>query len=169
MQTIQARILEWVAMPSSRESSWTRDRSHVSCNGKQIATEPPGNYIQVLIPRVWSVYFIWKESSQVQFKLRVLRQGDYFELYHSYPYKRQSRERSDMPLVKMKAESGYRWRSQQPPEARRGKGQILLSSIWSGGGPASTLISVQWNRFWTPALQKCEKLNFYHFQQWNLW
>ena len=26
----QARILEWVAMPSSRESSWRRDRTHVS-------------------------------------------------------------------------------------------------------------------------------------------
>ena len=31
---IQARILEWIAMPSSRGSSWPRDRtciSHVSC------------------------------------------------------------------------------------------------------------------------------------------
>ena len=27
---LQARILEWVAMPSSRGSSWPRDRSHVS-------------------------------------------------------------------------------------------------------------------------------------------
>ena len=28
--TLQARILEWVAMPSSRGSSWPRDRTHVS-------------------------------------------------------------------------------------------------------------------------------------------
>ena len=28
---LQARILEWVAMPSSRESSWSRDWNHVSC------------------------------------------------------------------------------------------------------------------------------------------
>ena len=27
----QARILEWVAMPSSRESSWPRDRTWISC------------------------------------------------------------------------------------------------------------------------------------------
>ena len=27
----QARILEWVAMPSSRGSSWPRDRTYVSC------------------------------------------------------------------------------------------------------------------------------------------
>ena len=28
---LQARILEWVATPSSRGSSWPRDRTHVSC------------------------------------------------------------------------------------------------------------------------------------------
>ena len=27
----QARILEWVAMPSSRRSSWSRGRTHISC------------------------------------------------------------------------------------------------------------------------------------------
>ena len=36
---LQARILEWVVMHSSRESSWARDRtqiSYVSCIGKHI-------------------------------------------------------------------------------------------------------------------------------------
>ena len=36
---LQARILEWVVMPSSRGSSWPRDRtcvSHVSCIGRQV-------------------------------------------------------------------------------------------------------------------------------------
>ena len=36
---LQARILEWVAMPSSRGSSWPRDRtciSHVYCIGRQV-------------------------------------------------------------------------------------------------------------------------------------
>ena len=28
---LQARILEWVAMPSSRGSSWLRDQTHISC------------------------------------------------------------------------------------------------------------------------------------------
>ena len=32
----QARILEWVAMPSSRGSSQPRDGAHVSCLGRQI-------------------------------------------------------------------------------------------------------------------------------------
>ena len=36
---LQAWILEWVAMPSSRGSSWPRDRTHVSyisCIGRQV-------------------------------------------------------------------------------------------------------------------------------------
>ena len=32
----QARILEWVAISFSRGSSWTRDRTHVSCISRQI-------------------------------------------------------------------------------------------------------------------------------------
>ena len=42
---LQARILEWVAMPSSRGSSWPRDWTHFSCvaciAGKFITAEPP--------------------------------------------------------------------------------------------------------------------------------
>ena len=30
MESLQARILEWIAMPSSRESSWPRDQTHIS-------------------------------------------------------------------------------------------------------------------------------------------
>ena len=33
---LQARILEWVAMPSSRGSSWPRERTHISCIGKWV-------------------------------------------------------------------------------------------------------------------------------------
>ena len=43
---LQARILEWVAMPFSRESSQHRDRTCGSCGscieGKFFTTEPPG-------------------------------------------------------------------------------------------------------------------------------
>ena len=42
----QARILEWIVMPSSRGSSQSRDRTHVSCisctAGRFFTTEPPG-------------------------------------------------------------------------------------------------------------------------------
>ena len=41
---LQARILEWVAMPSSRGSSWPRDLNHVSCfAGKFFTTELLGS------------------------------------------------------------------------------------------------------------------------------
>ena len=33
---LQAKILEWVAIPFSRESSWPRDQTHVSCIGRWI-------------------------------------------------------------------------------------------------------------------------------------
>jgi len=43
---LQARILVWVAMPSSRVSSRPRDQTHVSCGsciaGGFLATETPG-------------------------------------------------------------------------------------------------------------------------------
>ena len=47
MGIFQARILEWVAMPSSRGSSPPRDQTYVSCGsciaGRFFTTEPPGN------------------------------------------------------------------------------------------------------------------------------
>ena len=43
---LQARILEWLAMPSSRGSSWHKDWTLVSCvsciAGRFFTTEPPG-------------------------------------------------------------------------------------------------------------------------------
>ena len=42
---LQVRILEWVAMPSSRGSSRPRDRtsfSYVSCIGRRVSLVPPG-------------------------------------------------------------------------------------------------------------------------------
>ena len=41
--SLQARILKWVSMPSSRGSSQPRDRTRVSCiTGRFFTTEPPG-------------------------------------------------------------------------------------------------------------------------------
>ena len=44
---LQARILEWVAMPFSRGSSWPRDWTCISCSsciaGRFFTAEPPGN------------------------------------------------------------------------------------------------------------------------------
>ena len=45
-RTLQARILEWVAIPFSRGSSWPRDRTWVSCDsyiaGRFFTAEPAG-------------------------------------------------------------------------------------------------------------------------------
>ena len=48
-EILQARILEWVAMPSSRGSSQPRDRTQVShVTGGFFTTEPPGKPINIL-------------------------------------------------------------------------------------------------------------------------
>ena len=46
---LQARILEWVAMPCSRGSSWSRDQTHVSCIAGGFFTDgPPGKPLSIL-------------------------------------------------------------------------------------------------------------------------
>ena len=54
MGILQARILEWVAMPSSRGSSWPRDRTHISYvhphwQVSSLPIAPPGKLL-----RPWS-------------------------------------------------------------------------------------------------------------------
>ena len=50
---LQAKILEWVATPSSRGSPRSWDRTHVSCGsciaGKIFAAEPPGKPMVAII------------------------------------------------------------------------------------------------------------------------
>ena len=41
----QARILKWVTIPSSKESSQPRDWTHVSCFGRRIACNPMLHWI----------------------------------------------------------------------------------------------------------------------------
>ena len=60
---LQAGILEWVAMPSSRRSSPPRDRTYISCiAGRFFITEPPGKPLAVMLdlrnpmsPQAWPV------------------------------------------------------------------------------------------------------------------
>ena len=40
--TLQARILEWVAIPFSKGSSWPKDWTCVSCIADSLLSEPPG-------------------------------------------------------------------------------------------------------------------------------
>ena len=60
MGFFKARILEWVAISFSRGSSWSRDRTHISCKSPALqvdsfflTTEPPGKplkFLTVLFP-----------------------------------------------------------------------------------------------------------------------
>ena len=59
---LQARIQEWVTMPSSRGSSRPRDRTHVSCIGRQIlyrwtTREAPVEAVGV-VRNIWKVKLI---------------------------------------------------------------------------------------------------------------
>ena len=48
MGFFQARILEWIAMPSSRGSSWPRERTCVFCTASRFfTTEPPGKALGI--------------------------------------------------------------------------------------------------------------------------
>ena len=69
-----ARLLEWVAMPSSKGSSWSRDRTLLSCiAGRFFINAPPGNArwissvqsssVQSLI-HVWLLVTPWTEAHQ---------------------------------------------------------------------------------------------------------
>ena len=57
---VQARILEWVSMPSSRGSSWSKDRtwvSYVSCTGRHV------HYYECHMGIPSLGYKVWKRSS----------------------------------------------------------------------------------------------------------
>ena len=61
----QARILKWVAMPSSRGSSRPRDRTHVFCIGRQILYHWPTREapnITFILKRWWRMF--WRERAE---------------------------------------------------------------------------------------------------------
>ena len=64
MGILQARILEWVALPSSRGSSWPRDQTNVSCisciAGRLLYCRTTGEAIRVTLVKIK-----WQSSSGV--------------------------------------------------------------------------------------------------------
>ena len=67
---LQARILEWVAISSSRESSLPRDRTHVSCTSRLILYHLPLYHLEITF--VFCVYFcfVYKFICIIFFKFR---------------------------------------------------------------------------------------------------
>ena len=97
----QARILEWVAMYSSREFSWPRDQARISCIGRQVlyhwATREAQWLLQGLqiafAPQIWSAmrcqcyymfqgWFFQMNSALLCFPVSYLVQGG---LYVTFP------------------------------------------------------------------------------------
>ena len=50
MGILRARILEWVAISLSKESSWIRDRTHVFCPAVRFFTTEPLGKLRSLMP-----------------------------------------------------------------------------------------------------------------------
>ena len=92
----QARILEWLAMPSSRGSSPPRDQTHVSCTscsvGKFCITEPPGKpnrYILLYIKQITNMVILCSIGDYTQYLVitynRKESEKEYIYLYiHIY-------------------------------------------------------------------------------------
>ena len=59
---LQPRILEWVAVPSSRGSSRPKDRTCVSCVGRMgtLPLVPPGKFYPSLNYHFFPFFFHWK-------------------------------------------------------------------------------------------------------------
>ena len=68
----QARILEWIAIPFSRGSSWPRDQTHISCiscTGRSLSFHHQGN------PSVAAKQLKDRECVSLQGEKRTLPQG----------------------------------------------------------------------------------------------
>jgi len=61
---LQARILEWVAIPFSRGSSWPRDRTWVFCIAGRLPFEPNLNSIHWLLGMTWEFILFYATISQ---------------------------------------------------------------------------------------------------------
>ena len=71
--TVQARILEWVAISSSRGSSWPRDRTHVPVSSTEgsffthWAIEEVLSHLKKLLSNIWFVFRFPQLSPEISF------------------------------------------------------------------------------------------------------
>ena len=76
---LQARVLEWVAYPFSRGSSWPRDQTCVSCiAGRFFTAGPPGEpCLSGLFTKLQKPFFFTNLPME-KWQLRKVRQCNYF-------------------------------------------------------------------------------------------
>ena len=71
---LQARILEWVAIPFFRESSWSRDRTWVSCIvGKNVLIQKSIPFKWKSLSRVWLFVTPWTVAHQSPLSMQFSR------------------------------------------------------------------------------------------------
>ena len=68
---LQTRILEWVAMPSSRVSSWPRGRTHISCGSciadRFFTAQPPGKIWKLAYdPAIPPLGIYWEKTTTLK-------------------------------------------------------------------------------------------------------
>ena len=56
---VQARILEWVAISSSKGSSWHSDQRHISCIGRRILYQWATREVLLHVNRIWCKWRRW--------------------------------------------------------------------------------------------------------------
>ena len=73
---LQARILQWVAMPFSRGSSWPRDWTHVFCIGRWVLYHWAICCVHSLRPGTLAISHNWPKNQQGT-TVTILLQGKY--------------------------------------------------------------------------------------------
>ena len=86
---LQARILEWVAMPFSRGSSWPGDQTCLSCGsctaGGFFTTEPPGKRSSFLVWLCHTPVTPWTVAYYAPLSMRFPRQDYWLDCHFPSP------------------------------------------------------------------------------------
>ena len=86
---LQARILEWVAMPFSRGSSWPQDQTCLSCGsciaGRFFTTEPPGKRSSLLVRLCHTPVTAWTVAYYAPLSMRFPRQDYWLDCHFPSP------------------------------------------------------------------------------------
>ena len=160
----QARILEWVAMPSSRQSSWAKDRTRISCIAGEFcrATEEAPWYrvVKVKVKSlscVWLFATPWTVAYQAPQSMGFPRQ-EYWSGF-AVPSSRQSswpRDRTHISYIAGKFSAGFCRATKEAPWYRVVK--VIVKSL-----SCVRLFATPW----TVAYQAPQSMGFSRQEYWS--
>ena len=156
----QAWILEWVGISSSRESSWPRDWTCVSCvAGKFFTIEPPGKPAEGMVGVInvcWKEYVAIPTSSTSLWWASI--QHDWY-LYKNGKFGHKERHAQREDYVKRQKEHCVKaedWDGaqqlrnakdcQQPPDARREVWNRCSSTVLSSSFQNCEIVNLYWSK-----------------------